>query len=324
MKQNCSICAYTWQFLIVVCILLLISFAWNVVIPAFFTGNTDALRKKYNKSGKAWAIVTGTTSGIGSAFVSILARLGFNVLMVARNESKLKEMKASCSVLKNVKVDYIVIDLAKTGDLVSSELTQFLASHEVSILVNNAGMNTDYPKLFIDNSLTEVESIIDVNARALTVLTHTVLPSMVHRQNGLIINISSLFGQLSGPLVSVYSGTKNYIDGFSLSLSEEMRGTGVSVFCSLPGFVVSNMSKIKRTSFTVISPETCVTKILQQAAGGRLTIAAPHWTHAAIGWIFSVLVPQFIRLRILGHINRGTNKAALKKAERERLGKSCK
>lgn len=312
--SSCSICVCATC----VVALLAVSFALNVIMPSVLLGSLSSIKTQYNKSGKAWALVTGTTSGIGTAFVKILAQLGFNVAMIARNELKLKEVKTEVEKLVNkaVKIEYFVIDLGR-GEIMSPELLKFVSSNEISLLVNNAGLNTDYPKLLIDNSKDELESILHVNTSSLTLLTHAILPSMVHRSNGLIINMSSLFGHLSGPLVSAYSGTKSYIDSFSMSLSEELRGSGVRVFCSLPGFVVTNMSKIRKTSFTVMSPEACVSNILKQVAGCQYTvIACPHWTHAAIGWILNTLVPAWIRVRIIGNINRGTNKAALRKAAR--------
>jgi 17beta-estradiol 17-dehydrogenase / very-long-chain 3-oxoacyl-CoA reductase len=238
--------------------------------------------------------------------------------MIARNEDKLKQCKSELEQLlghkKSVRIEYFVVDLARR-ECMTNELQKFISSNEISVLINNAGLNTEYPKLFIENTKEELESILDVNCRSMTLLTHAILPSMVHRRNGLVINMSSLFGLLSGPLVSAYSGTKNYIDAFSLSLSEELRGSGVRVFCSLPGFVVSNMSKIKRASFTVMSADACVRSILGQIAGNNsLVIASPHWTHATIGWFMSTVIPSWLRLRILGSINRGTNQAALRKA----------
>jgi 17beta-estradiol 17-dehydrogenase / very-long-chain 3-oxoacyl-CoA reductase len=300
-------------------ILIAISFFINVVLPSLLVGDSKVLKGRLNKSGKAWAIVTGTTSGIGYAFVLALTKLGFNVLMISRNEQKLKEIKQeSSNKNKSVKVEYLVMDLGKKGgDIVSPELKKFIAVNEVSILINNAGLNTDFPKLYIDNTTEEIESIIDVNSRSVCLLTREVLPSMVHRRSGLVINVSSLFGQLSGPLVSVYSGTKSFIDSFSASLSEEIRGTGVSCFVSLPGFVISNMSKLKRTSLTVITADDCVNSILKQCAGGYLNAASPHWSHSAISWALTKIVPSFITSRLLGRINRGTNRAALRKIARE-------
>ena len=306
------------NLLIGVGVLVGLSFVVNVIIPSVLTGSLNTIKARYNKSGKAWALITGTTSGIGASFVKILAELGFNIVMVARNEDKLKQTKAELDQFlgskKTVRIEYFVVDLGRR-ECITNELQKFLSSNEISVLVNNAGLNTEYPKLFIENTKEELESILDVNCRSMTLLTHAILPSMVHRRNGLVINMSSLFGQLSGPLVSAYSGTKNYIDAFSLSLSEELRGSGVRVFCSLPGFVVSNMSKIRRASFTVMSSDACVRSILGQIAGNSsLVLASPHWTHSAIGWFMSTLVPSWLRLRLIGNINRGTNKAALRKA----------
>ena len=305
-----------------VAVVLAFSLIVKVVLPSILLGPLSSVKAKYNKSGKAWAIVTGTTSGIGSAFAQTLSRLGFNVLMIARSEDKLKEMKTqlTSTAPKGTRIEYLVQDLGKK-DILTAELIKFVSANEISILVNNAGVNTEFPKMFIENSKDEVESIIGVNCRATTMLTHAILPTMVHRRNGVVINVSSLFGSLSGPLVSVYSGTKNYIDAFTLSLSEELRGSGVSIFCSLPGFVVSNMSKLRKTSLTVISPQACVETILRQVAGGHLVVASPHWTHSLIGWIMSSVLPEFVRLRILGSINRSTNKAAVRKAAKLASGK---
>jgi 17beta-estradiol 17-dehydrogenase / very-long-chain 3-oxoacyl-CoA reductase len=309
-----------WVTNAMLCVVALIgvSFVIHVIIPSVLTGSLNIIKTRYNKSGKAWALVTGTTSGIGASFVKILVELGFNVVMIARNEDKLKQCKSELEQLlghkKSVRIEYFVVDLARR-ECMTNELHKFISSNEISVLINNAGLNTEYPKLFIENTKEELESILDVNCRSMTLLTHAILPSMVHRRNGLVINMSSLFGLLSGPLVSAYSGTKNYIDAFSLSLSEELRGSGVRVFCSLPGFVVSNMSKIKRASFTVMSADACVRSILGQIAGNNsLVIASPHWTHATIGWFMSTVIPSWLRLRILGSINRGTNQAALRKA----------
>ena len=289
-----------------------------VIVPLLFTCSASGLGKKYNESGKAWAVVTGTTSGIGSGFAKVLVKSGFNLMMIARNESKLKEMKEElmkCRKSGNQKIDFMIVDLG-SGKIMTENFTNFFNKNEVSVLINNAGVNTEYPKMFTENSFDEIKSIVDVNCEALVVLTRAVLPGMILRKNGCVINISSLFGQIGAPLLSVYSGTKSFIDSFSASLGAELAGSGVSVFCSLPGFVVSNMSKIRRTSLTVISADACAEAVLGQAAGGWLTCAAPHWSHSLIGWILMDVIPEPIRMRILTRVNRGTNKAALRKLER--------
>jgi len=289
-----------------------------VILPIIFTCSSSGLAKKYNKSGKAWAIVTGTTSGIGSGFAKVLVKSGFNLMMIARNETKLSEMKkelVSFKKSKDQEIEFLVMDLS-SGKILNDNFASFLTKNEVSVLVNNAGVNTDYPKLFSDNSYDEVKSIVDVNCEATVLLTRAVVPGMISRKKGCVVNISSLFGQIGAPLLSVYSGTKSFIDSFSASLGAELGGSGVSVFCSLPGFVVSNMSKIRRTSLTVISADACAEAVLGQVAGGWLSAAAPHWSHSLIGWLLIDVVPEPIRMRILTRVNRATNKAALRKLER--------
>ena len=328
-----------------------------VIVPLVFTCRASKLSKKYNKSGNAWAVVTGTTSGIGSGFARVLVKNGFNLMMIGRNETKLREMKESLlkdnsetgetelvvtdprvvkkgfkemmnggmmesSLLKESKgskpkIEFMVMDLSSPVKISSdNNFATFVKNNEVSVLVNNAGVNTDYPKLFSNNTYEEIRSIVEVNCESLVVLTRAVVPSMIERRNGCVINISSLFGQIGAPLLSVYSGTKNFIDAFSSSLGAELAGSGVSVFNSLPGFVVSNMSKIRRTSLTVISADDCAYTVLGQVAGGWLSCATPHWSHSLIGWLLMDVVPEPIRMRLLRYVNTSTNRAAVRKLER--------
>lgn len=313
--MSCCYSTCLRNFFISLLAICVISFITRVILPSFALGKLETLKKKYNSSGKAWVVITGTTSGIGYAFCHAFVKLGFNILMISRNESKLKETKKEFEKFAGKsKIEYLCLDLSST--IVVDSFEKFVATNEVALLVNNAGYNTEYPKLFVDNSKEEITSMLAVNCASLVLLTRICLVSMVHRRCGGIINISSLFGQLGGPLVSTYSGTKSFIDSFSLSLAGELAGTGVQVFCSLPGFVVTNMSKIRKTSMTVISADQCVQTVLKQFVNGTYIIAAPHWTHSAISWIMITIVPEFIRIRILTWINRKTNRAALRKIDR--------
>jgi 17beta-estradiol 17-dehydrogenase / very-long-chain 3-oxoacyl-CoA reductase len=308
--SSCTVCT----FLASIGVCLLVSFLWTVFLPLFLTGSLKKLTKKFNSSGDSWAIVTGTTSGIGLAFVHTLHKLGFNVLMISRNESAMKEIQKELMGQQN-KIEYLVIDLSDFNKNGIDKVKIFIASHNVTLLINNAGLSNEYPKLLTEYTTGEAEGILAVNCASLVSLTQLVLPSMIASKCGCVINMSSLFGSIGGPLVSVYSGSKNFVDAFSLSLNEELQGTGVMAFCAIPGFVVSKMSKLRRTSLTVISAEACVNTILRQVAGGTLYYVCPHWTHSAIQWFMLTVLPQCIRLKLLARINRATNKAALRKRE---------
>jgi 17beta-estradiol 17-dehydrogenase / very-long-chain 3-oxoacyl-CoA reductase len=285
-----------------------------VLLPTLILGSTAALVSRYNKNGSSWAVVTGTTSGIGLAFAKALCRIGFNVLMVSRNEQKLKEMKDEISKSnKNIKVEYLSIDLSQSsGEVLTGELRRFFTNNNVTVLVNNAGVNTEFPKLFSDCTSTEIQSILNVNVNSVVSLTRLFIESNRSGRK-LLINLSSLFGELAGPLVSVYSGSKSFIQSFSASLSAE--DPTLDVFCSIPGFVVSNMSKMKRTSLTVISADQCADTVLRQAARGWFISACPHWTHSVIRGVMLAL-PERLRLVVLSNINSKTNKAAIRKLEK--------
>ena len=293
----------------------LLSFARVVILPLFTTGSLKKFKSRYNANGKSWVIITGTTSGIGLSFCRLFAKLGFNILMISRDESKLLQVQKE---LSGVKVEYMCIDLSVKFDAANvARVKKFIDGHNVTVLVNNAGLNTSFPKMFVDNTVAEWESVLSVNCESLVRLTHMCLPKLIESNCGAVINVSSLFGELGGPLVSAYSGTKSFIDSFSRSLAGELKSTGVKIFCSLPGFVVTNMSKIRKTSLTVISSDQCVETILKQVACGySSTLACPHWTHSAIGWFMMNLVPETLRIGIIAHINRKTNLAALRKIQK--------
>ncbi len=315
-------CSCVQSFIISVGICLTISFLWTVVLPLFLKGSLKHFAKKYNASGSCWAIVTGTTSGIGLSFVRALHGLGFNVLMISRNEAALKEVQKELlaasgdSSKKKAKIEYIAIDLCQFDKSAQESVKKFMLVNKVSVLINNAGLSNDYPKQLTDCSEKECENIMAVNCQSLVSLTRLVLPEMISNKLGCVINMSSLFGSLGGPLVSVYSGSKNFVDAFSLSLNEELHGTQVRCFCSIPGFVISKMSKLKRASLTVITADSCVRTVLEQVSGNVLYYVCPHWTHSAMQWFMLSVVPQCIRLKILAYINRKTNKAALRKLAR--------
>ncbi|MED1795612.1 SDR family NAD(P)-dependent oxidoreductase [Brevibacillus nitrificans] len=177
-------------------------------------------------------LLTGASSGIGWELAQLFAQDGYSLIVVARRADKLQELKSKCEAY-GVDVHVIAKDLAQphqVEELYEEVTRQQLA---VDILVNNAGFGSY--GLFQDSKEQEDLEMIQVNITALTRLTRLFLPEMVARRRGRILNVASIAGFLSGPLMAVYYATKAYVLSFSEALENELRGSGVTVTALCPG-----------------------------------------------------------------------------------------
>jgi uncharacterized protein len=171
------------------------------------------------------ALITGASSGIGLELARRLAKDGHDVILVARSESKLRDLAAELGPSTRV----IAADLS-SPDAAASIHAQ---APEVDILVNNAGVGDFGP--FADAELAKTMSMIQLNVASLTELTHRYVGVMRTRGSGRIMNVASTAAFQPGPLMAVYYATKAYVLSFSEALSEELRGSGVTVTALCPG-----------------------------------------------------------------------------------------
>ncbi|HSP78304.1 MAG TPA: SDR family oxidoreductase [Myxococcaceae bacterium] len=179
------------------------------------------------------ALITGASSGIGLDFARLFAEGGYDVVLVARGQERLE------ALAKELGSQYGVGALALPADLSDPEAPGRLMERlraegrQVDVLVNNAGF-ASYGA-FAGTELEEELRMIQVNITALTALTKAVLPGMLERKEGRILNVASTAAFQPGPLMAVYYATKAYVLSFSEALAEETRGTGVTVTCLCPG-----------------------------------------------------------------------------------------
>jgi short-subunit dehydrogenase len=180
------------------------------------------------------AIVTGASRGLGVRMAESLARKGANVALAARSADDLEATAQRVRAL-GVEVAVIPTDVNKRSDQKNlvKQTTEQLGPPDV--LVNNAGV--EQLVHFHEMGLDDIENIITTNVIALEMLTRHVLPGMIERRRGHVVNIASMAGKTAVPYNTVYSSSKHAVVGFSWSLREEVRrfGVGVSVIC--PGFV---------------------------------------------------------------------------------------
>lgn len=179
------------------------------------------------------AIITGASGGIGRELAELFARDGHDLILIARGREALESFARSVSERHGVSCDPCVADLARR--LERERLVARIRSVEdrVAVLVNNAGFGTH--GYFHETDLDRDLEMIEVNVAALTHLTKAVLPGMLARGRGRIVNVSSVAAFVPGPLMAVYYATKAYVQSFSEALAEEVDGTGVTVTALCPG-----------------------------------------------------------------------------------------
>lgn len=192
------------------------------------------------------AIITGASSGIGLEFAKILSKKGYETFLIALDEPGLK--KAQEMMVE--KSTILVKDLSKDADLKS--ICDLIQKEKIDVLINNAGFGDygDFDKTDLDREM----KMLDVNAKAVHVLTKFAIKEMVKRNKGHILNVASAAGLLpGGPMMSSYYATKAYVRSLSEGINHEMRMRNKNVVVSTlcPGPVNTNFNNEARVSFTI-------------------------------------------------------------------------
>jgi short-subunit dehydrogenase len=179
------------------------------------------------------ALITGGSGGIGLEIGKVMARRGFNLVLVARNRDALEAAAGQIEGKHTVSVHVFAADLRRRES--PEAIVDFLRSENIAIdvLVNNAGFGLGGE--FAETELTRELEMIQVNIAALTHLTKLFLPAMIKRKRGRILNVASTAAFVPGPLMAVYYATKAYVLSFSQALAEELRNSGVTVTALCPG-----------------------------------------------------------------------------------------
>ncbi|XP_073403179.1 very-long-chain 3-oxoacyl-CoA reductase-B-like [Dendrobates tinctorius] len=197
--------------------------------------------KKYG----GWAVVTGATDGIGKSYAEELAKRGFDVVLISRTLEKLKNVAKGIEEKTRRKTKVIQLDFTG-GPEIYPRVEKELKDLDIGILVNNVGMTIGpQATVFLDvpDLSQKVTDVMNCNMTSAVQMTAIVLPKMVQRRKGLIINVSSQVGAHPCPLTNIYSATKAFLDYFSRSLYIEYKSKGIMVQSVLPMFVSTNMTQ---------------------------------------------------------------------------------
>ena len=216
-------------------------------IGTFFFGFGAVNLKKFG----SWAVVTGCTDGIGKAYAEKLAKLGLNLVLISRTEEKLKNQAKELEEKYKIETKIIAADFTEQTSIYS-EIKRQLAGMDIGVLVNNVGVSYSYPEffdVFAQNEKT-VSDMINCNITSVTKMTAIVLPSMIEKRKGVIINNASASGRIPAPLLTASSASKAYVDFFSRGLNTEYKSKGIIVQSLCPYFVSTKLSALRKNLMT--------------------------------------------------------------------------
>ena len=186
-------------------------------------------------------LITGASSGIGMELARVFARKGHHLLITARRKDRLNKLKSELESDFGVKIYVVAADLSEKR--APSILFEYADDHNlvIDILVNNAGVGDFGP--FYESDWDRQETMIDLNMKSLTHLTHLLLPKMLKLDRAYIMNVASNAAFQPGPNMSIYYATKHFVLAFSEAIAEELKDTGVTVTALCPGPTKSEFRK---------------------------------------------------------------------------------
>ncbi|XP_037780763.1 inactive hydroxysteroid dehydrogenase-like protein 1 [Penaeus monodon] len=226
-----------------------------------------------------WAVVTGSTDGIGKGYAKELAKNGMNIVLVSRSLGKLEKVAEEIAAEFGVETDVVQADFS-LGRHVYDNIARHLKDKEIGILVNNVGTLIT-PRLFDKLTDDDIWTYVNVNVASVPAMTSLVLPGMLERKKGAIINISSEVAYLSLPYLQMYAATKSFVSSFTRAIDAEYYSSGITVQCIEPAGVSTNMNafdeRIHRPGFFTPTPDHFATSAV--ATLGYSNCTTGHWTH---------------------------------------------
>jgi short-subunit dehydrogenase len=233
----------------------------------------------------AIALITGATAGIGAQYARLLAKEGFDLILVARNKNRLASTAKSLNKEFGVKVEVLPADLTKPVQLEKVRKRLSDSRKPIEVLINNAGFGIN--KSFLVSDLSDEQGLLDVLVTAPMRLTHAVLPIMKERNSGTIVNVSSVASWIAG---GSYSAAKSYLTVLTESLHTELRPTKVKISALCPGFTRTEFHERGRMkmnglpNFMWLSAEKVVRKSWRDVNAGKV-ISIPGWQYLILSSI---------------------------------------
>lgn len=235
-----------------------------------------------------------------------------SVLLISRTESKLQDVKKEIEAkgYDGVEVSYLVCDYSKFDKAAQDKVAKVVKELEVGVLVNNVGVSYRYPRYFHELPDDEVQSLMTMNIDSTVWMTRMVLPGMLERKKGAIVNMSSGSAMIEAPLLAEYSGSKSFVEKFSRALNAEYKSKGVTFQCQIPFYVATKLAKMRKALMVPTATEYVALAIKWIGHGD--CVVSPYLLHAFQGWILDCL-PNFVVANMVMKTHLGIRKRGLKK-----------
>lgn len=238
------------------------------------------------------ALITGASSGIGYEFAKYLSNLGYDIIITARRKDRLEELASSL----NTNIRIIELDLSLEENCVN--LYNLVKNEDIDILINNAGFG-EFGE-FSETSLEKELDLINVNIKAVHILTKLFLQDMKKKNNGYILNVASTAAFLPGPLMAAYYSTKSYILRLTESIYEELRKSKSNVIISVlcPGPVNTEFNEVANVKFSLKSLSSeYVAKYGINNMFKRKLVIVPGFVNK-LSRLFSKIIPDKISMKV--------------------------
>jgi len=247
---------------------------------------------------ESYAVVTGASQGLGKAFAENLASKNINVVLVSLPGQHLKDLAQRLEESYSIKAHYYEADLSVNENVM--KLTEWLnQSFDIHILINNAGLGGT--KKFVDASPAYINTILQVNVAATSLITHQLLPNLLRQPKAYILNVSSMAAFSPIGFKTVYPASKTFIHSFSRGLHEELKDTNVFVSVVNPGAMKTNTDVCKRIEkqgflgkLTLVDPNKVADYCIRQLFRKDSVIMVN-----PISWLFMKILPIWIKLPLM-------------------------
>ncbi|RWS05446.1 hydroxysteroid dehydrogenase-like protein 3 [Dinothrombium tinctorium] len=265
------------------------------------------LRKIYGQ----YAVITGATDGIGLEYAKEFARRGHSLILIGRSKEKLDRVRSEISTLaSSVNIVTIVADFNNSNPELYYSIKDQLKNYEsqIGILVNNAGVMFESPNRYIDQNEDMVWQNVRVNIVGVLMMTRAVLPGMIARRRGLIVNMSSIACYKPLPLMGVYSASKKFVEYFGKTLEYEYgKSHNIHVQTLAPSYISTKMVKwsdtLQRPGLICPNAETFAKSAI--ATIGRSSHTTGYWSHGLQWFLYDVFVPDWLWTLSSWHVLRG-------------------
>ncbi|CAA0833732.1 Very-long-chain 3-oxoacyl-CoA reductase-like protein [Striga hermonthica] len=267
--------------------ILFLKWIWG----SFFRASKDL------KSYGSWALVTGSTDGIGKAFAFKLAENGLKLVLVSRDSGKLERISKEIKE-KNPLTDIKTLEVDFSGDAAwgAARVKEAVKGLDIGVLINNVGVTYPRATFFHDVDERIWMNLVRVNVESTSYVTKAVVPGMVARGRGVIVNMGSGASLVvpSHPLYAVYAATKAYVDQLSRSLYVEYKQHGIDVQCQVPLYVSTRMASqvayVEKSTMFIPTAEKYVEAAVKWI-GQDEARCSPYWAHS-LQWFFASMLPD--------------------------------